>query len=332
MVSATGLDGLRLRAFDPATDYPALVELIHASNRFDGVDDLPTVENLRAEQAHIEGFDPARGRAPGRDRRLRSAPRPGRSPGPATAGAATTSRRWVAPGFRRRGIGTLLAGLGRASVPPRSRPSMAEPGRASSRRGSTQTQAGAVALLEARGYEIGRYGFLMTRDISGPIEPLALPDGLEIRPVRGGPSPPDLGRRRRGVSRPLEQRRADRGRLRGLVRRARDRHEPVADRLGGRRGRGRRDALDLAGRERGARDPPRLARPRQRPPPLAPPRPGLGPDRRRPRRPALGRHDRGGAGHGRRERDRRRACLRAARLPSGRRRRSSTARRFEAPA
>jgi mycothiol synthase len=45
------------------------------------------------------------------------------------------------------------------------------------------TQAGAVALLEARGYEIGRYGFLMTRDLSTPVEPLELPDGLEIRPV-----------------------------------------------------------------------------------------------------------------------------------------------------
>jgi ribosomal protein S18 acetylase RimI-like enzyme len=38
-------------------------------------------------------------------------------------------------------------------------------------------------LLEAHGYRIGRYGLLMTRDLREPIEPGALPDGLEIRPV-----------------------------------------------------------------------------------------------------------------------------------------------------
>ncbi|HEY2887220.1 MAG TPA: GNAT family N-acetyltransferase [Candidatus Limnocylindrales bacterium] len=182
MVSATGLDGLRLRAFDPATDYPALVGVIHASNRFDGVDDLPTVENVRAEQAHIEGFDP------------RADVLLAEIDGLACAAARTIARTrdgrgshhfeaWVAPGFRRRGIGTLLMDW----VERRAAEVAAVDGRAGPRDLETwigQTQAGAIALLEARGYEIGRYGFLMTRDISGPIEPLALPEGLEIRPVQ----------------------------------------------------------------------------------------------------------------------------------------------------
>jgi len=181
MVSATRLDGLRLRAFDPAADYPALVELIHASNRFDGVDDLPSVENLHAEQAHIEGFDPAAD--------VLLAELDGSIQGAARTIARTRDGRgshnfegWVAPAFRRRGIGTLLADW----AENRAGQVAAVDGRAGPRELETwidETQAGAVALLEGRGYGIGRYGFLMTRDISAPIEPRELPDGLEIRPV-----------------------------------------------------------------------------------------------------------------------------------------------------
>jgi len=86
------------------------------------------------------------------------------------------------PGFRRRGIGTLLVDW----VEQRAAQVAAVDGRAGPRELETwidQTQAGAVALLEARGYGIGRYGFLMTRDISEPIELFELPGGLEIRPV-----------------------------------------------------------------------------------------------------------------------------------------------------
>jgi mycothiol synthase len=181
VVSVRVPEGLRFRAFDPATDYPALVELIHASNRFDSVDDLPSVANLRAEQSHIEGFEP-------RDDVLLA-----EIDGSPCAAARTIARTrdgrgshhfegWVAPAFRRRGIGTLLVDW----VERRAAQVAAVDGRTGPRELETwidETQAGAVALLEARGYGIGRYGFLMTRDITGPIDLLELPDGLEIRPV-----------------------------------------------------------------------------------------------------------------------------------------------------
>lgn len=173
--------GLRLRAFDPAHDYPVLVELIHASNRFDRVDDLPTVENLRAEQSHIDGFDPAQDVLLAEiDGSLRAAAR--------TIARTRNGRgsyqfeAWVAPGFRRRGIGTLLVEW----VERRTAQVAAVDGRPGPRELETwidETRAGAVALLEGRGYTIGRYGLLMTREISEPIQPLALPEGLEIRPV-----------------------------------------------------------------------------------------------------------------------------------------------------
>jgi GNAT superfamily N-acetyltransferase len=172
---------VRLRAFDPASDYPALVELIHASNLFDHVDELPTVENLRAEQTHIEGFDPADDIV---FAEIDGAPR-----GAAWTIARTRDGRgshnaeaWVAPDYRRRGIGTLLIDW----LERRAAEVAAVDGRAGPRELETwidQTQAGAVALLEARGYAIGRYGFLMTRDISEPIELIDLPVGLEFRPV-----------------------------------------------------------------------------------------------------------------------------------------------------
>ena len=100
------------RAFDPAGDYPALVGLIHASNRFDRVDDLPTVENLRTEQSHIEGFDP-------RDDVLLA-----EIDGSLRAAARTIAR--------------TRDGRGSSSARRRSRPSMAEQDRASSRRGSAR--------------------------------------------------------------------------------------------------------------------------------------------------------------------------------------------------
>ncbi len=41
-----------------------------------------------------------------------------------------------------------------------------------------------VALLEAAGYQAVRWGYLMRRDLSEPIEARALPAGLEVRPVK----------------------------------------------------------------------------------------------------------------------------------------------------
>jgi GNAT superfamily N-acetyltransferase len=181
VVSVSHPEDVSYRAFDPAGDYPVLVGLIHASNRFDRVDDLPTVENLRSEQSHIEGFDP-------RDDMLLA-----EIDGSLRAAARTIARTrdgrgshhfeaWVAPGSRGRGIGTALL----AWIEQRARQVAAVDGRAGPRELQTwigETQLGAVTLLEAHGYQIGRYGFLMTRDIREPIEPLALADGLEIRPV-----------------------------------------------------------------------------------------------------------------------------------------------------
>jgi len=178
----TGLPaGLRLRAFDPDTDYERFAELIHASHRFDQIDELPTVDSLRTEQTLLEGFDPRR------DLLVAEAD------GALCAAGRTTARTrdgrgshhfdvWVAPAWRQQGLEeALLAWIERRAAEVA----------AVDRRGGPReletwidgTQAEAVGLLREHGYEIGRYGVLMRRDLTTPIAPLVLPEGLEIRPV-----------------------------------------------------------------------------------------------------------------------------------------------------
>jgi ribosomal protein S18 acetylase RimI-like enzyme len=170
-----------LRAFEPDADDGRLLELIHANNRFDRVDVLPTLENLRAEQAHIDGFDPRRD--------LLLAEVDGLLVGAARVIARTRAGRgsyefeaWVAPDWRGRGIGRALL----AWIEGRAAEIAAVDGRTGPHELETwvdETQVGAVGLLEEHGYDVGRYGVLMTRDLTTPIERLTLPEGLEIRPV-----------------------------------------------------------------------------------------------------------------------------------------------------
>lgn len=181
MPNAPAITGLRFRAFDPDTDYPALVALIHAQNLFDEVDELPTVDNLRSEQAHIEGFEPRL------DLLLAEVD------GSARAAARTIARTrdgrgshhleaWVDPGWRGRGLGTVLLGW----LERRAAQVASEDGRAGPPELETwidEAQRSAAVLLEQHGYRIARHGLRMTRDLGAPIEPLELPDGLEVRTV-----------------------------------------------------------------------------------------------------------------------------------------------------
>ena len=52
--------GLVLRPFDPAADYPDLVDLIREAHLADHVDYLPTEEALRTTYEHLPEFDPRR--------------------------------------------------------------------------------------------------------------------------------------------------------------------------------------------------------------------------------------------------------------------------------
>ena len=178
---APPIAGLQFRTFHPDRDYEGLVGLIRDAHLADGVDWVPTVENLRTEHEHGGEFDPRR------DLLLALVD-------DTVVGASETNVRtrelgpshhvegWVSPAFRRRGLGRALLHWAEA----RAREVALVDGRTGERSlGSwpDEAQAGAVALYESEGYAIVRYGFMMVRDLAEPIPELPLPDGLEVRPV-----------------------------------------------------------------------------------------------------------------------------------------------------
>lgn len=178
---APAIPGLRFRMFDPDRDYEAFVGLIAVANRADGVDYLPTVDGLRNDHDHGDEFDPRR------DTILAEVE------GELVAAAETSVRTrdgigvhqvegWVLPAWRRRGLGRVLlhwterraADVAKVDGRPPERALTSWP---------DEDQVGATALYAGEGYDIVRYGFLMVRDLADPIPDIALPEGLDLRPV-----------------------------------------------------------------------------------------------------------------------------------------------------
>ncbi len=178
---APTIPGLCVRTFDPARDYETIVGLIREANLTDGVDYIPTVENLRSEHEHGGEFDPLRD--------IAVAELDGALIAAAETNVQTRSgmgvhhvEGWVRPRWRRRGLGRALLRW----TERRAAEVALVDGRTGGRALSTwpdENQAGAVALYEREGYRIVRCGFQMVRDLADPIPSLPLPHGLEIRPV-----------------------------------------------------------------------------------------------------------------------------------------------------
>jgi len=176
------IDGLRFRAFDPARDYGPLAELIATVHLADGIDWLPTAEDLRVDYDNAPEFDPRR------DVVLAEID-------DALAGAAETFVRerdgsavhhlngWVRPSDRGRGLGTALLHWSEA----RAAEVAAVDGRSGPRHLDAwleESSVGARRLFGAEGYAVARYGFQMIRDLTTPIGDAPLPNGIDIRPVR----------------------------------------------------------------------------------------------------------------------------------------------------
>jgi mycothiol synthase len=172
---------LRFRTFQPDRDYDGLVALIREAHLADGIDWIPTVENLRTEYEHGGEFDPRRD--------LLLALVDGEIVGASETNVRTRDlgpnhhvEGWVSPAFRRRGLGRALLQWAEA----RAREVALVDGRTGERSLSSwpdEAQVGAVALYESEGYSIVRYGFMMLRDLAEPIPEQPLPNGLEVRPV-----------------------------------------------------------------------------------------------------------------------------------------------------
>ncbi|TAL06089.1 MAG: GNAT family N-acetyltransferase [Chloroflexota bacterium] len=178
--------GLSVRAFDPDRDYPAMADLIERVNTHDGVDWLPSVEALVNEWTHTDGFDPVSDVLVAEfDRALvASVDLTWRVRGGSVHQGVTVL---VAPDLRGRGIGTAL----RRWAESKAMRELADGGRGADL-GLPHVFAGWAELeipevlpwATAAGYHVDGYGVMMTRPLSEPIAPVALPEGLELRPVR----------------------------------------------------------------------------------------------------------------------------------------------------
>jgi GNAT superfamily N-acetyltransferase len=179
------IPGLVIRRVDVDRDVAAIAELISIANRHDGVDWLPRAESLRHDWEHDAGLDPdadllvaeVDGTAIGigeHDWRLRA----GR--------VFHQVQPLVHPEWRHRGVGRVLLEWAehRAAHGAATR-TMGPPDATHILTGWGDLEIPDIApFAAAAGYHVETYGVMMTRPLADPIPDAALPDGLEVRPVR----------------------------------------------------------------------------------------------------------------------------------------------------
>jgi mycothiol synthase len=176
------IPGLRFRRFTGDPDFPALAELMTTANLADGIEEVPDAAILRAEYERHEGFDPhadtifaeVNGSLVGYGEVSRTIR--------ASRSVYSTSGT-VLPDWRRRGIGRAILRRNEGRLREMAT-GHADPGGRVLSAWIHDTQGGTGQLLEAEGYEPVRYGFAMWRPNLDELPQAALPEGLEIRPVR----------------------------------------------------------------------------------------------------------------------------------------------------
>ena len=177
---------LRIRTYAGPADHAPIVAVETAAHLADGLDYVPTVEQLVAEIEHPSGFDPVRhilvGEVAGRIVAVGRVAHVRRDDEDTFEISAN-----VQPEARRRGVGRAvlkrLEGLARemaaemaGELPPGRRRWYAS--------WCVDSADGTRVLLAAEGYRPVRYFFEMLREGLADVPDLPLPDGLDMRPVR----------------------------------------------------------------------------------------------------------------------------------------------------
>jgi mycothiol synthase len=180
---APAIPGLRFRRFRDAADWTALADLHRDVAITDQDDEIPTPDILRITLEHKAGFQIARD--------LLIAEIEGRVVAEAS-GTASIRDGYpvhslvgrVHPEWRRRGIGRALLHWNerRARERAAAEPALASP---SAVLGSwaSEFEPGARTLYESEGYIVNRYAFTMINGHVQDAEPIAMPDGIALRPV-----------------------------------------------------------------------------------------------------------------------------------------------------
>ncbi|HEY4228352.1 MAG TPA: GNAT family N-acetyltransferase [Candidatus Limnocylindrales bacterium] len=178
------LTALDPRLFDRGRDFDGLSDLISEINAHDDFDWRPTADELRLDWAPGRAFEPERD-AIVIDAGDRVVAAGWVDPVERDGKVVHDIEIWVHPANRRQGLGRQML----AWLEDRARTSAVDgsggPAGLPRVLGSAliTTNAAAVAFAAAAGYATIRYGFQMRRPLDLPIPDVALPAGIDIRPV-----------------------------------------------------------------------------------------------------------------------------------------------------
>jgi mycothiol synthase len=180
---APAIPGLRFRRFRGPSDWAPLADLVRAAAIADQDDEIPSAENLRIDLEHRPNF------VIGRDMFIAEVD--GRIVAEASGTVSIRDGRpvhylWgrVHPDWRRRGIGRALFRWNERRARERAAQEPEFGGRDAVIGGfASEFEPGNVALFESEGYRAFRYAFAMIHRRVVDAEPIAMPEGLEIRPV-----------------------------------------------------------------------------------------------------------------------------------------------------
>ncbi len=191
IADAPSIVGLSFRPYRGEVDLPALIEVMNAAEVADESYEIYGLDAARNWLANLNDFEPSRDMLLAEvDGRVVAASH-------ATFSVRDGSRMfetfgWVHPDWRRRGIGRALLrwGQDRQRLRAAAQTEAGDLRPASLGSWTVETAAGAVALLVNDGYEPVRWFFEMLRPDLDDLPTVALPEGLELRPITD-----DLARR-----------------------------------------------------------------------------------------------------------------------------------------
>lgn len=176
--------GLRFRTFAGPADFPAMLEVMRASKRADGIEDGDSLESVSSFYAHLENSNPYED--------MVMVEEDGQLVGYArctfrfedfTGNYIYESFGLIRPEWRRRGIGRALLHYNQQHLRQIAAGHTC-PGKRYFETFLQTTQRGACILAEQEGYTPARYAYSMVRPDLENLPDYPLPEGLEVRPAR----------------------------------------------------------------------------------------------------------------------------------------------------